>query len=270
MAKSRRSSASSRMLSAAAVGALSSLIIFFNLPSGAAAAAYRISAALAMSAAAFAPCGIKTLIKGGLAIAFQSLIVSGAVMLWQMTADPIGAACCAGAVYFDIGVPALIVCSVLGYMAACLITGILSRKFSNERFCDITLLQNGTSVRFTALIDTGNSLVEPFSGYPVIVCELSALKKAVPNDVAEFDFEQPDSTKIRLVPYKTLDSSGLLPSFFPERVYVKDGEGNLSRVKNCCVAVTTARLGEEYRAICNPNVLINNEKVGDEAYERNG
>ena len=38
--------------------------------------------------------------------------------------------------------------------------------------------------------------------------------------------------------------------------------------ENCFVAVTTSRIGGEYGAICNPKVLINNEKVGDAVYEK--
>ena len=251
-----------RLVLAAAVGAISSLVIFLDM-SGKASLFYRIVSAVMMSAAAFYPCSIRMLVKAGFAIFVQSFIVSGAVMLWQMTVEDDGMLSFAGSVYFDIGIPALIICAVIGYAAACVLSRILSQRLSPEQFCDIAVMGNGASVTFTALIDTGNSLIEPFSGYPVIVCELSALGGAVPEEVACFNFEDPISSKIRLVPYRTMDSAGLLPSFFPDKVLVHN-----RRVQNCCIAVTTARLGERYRAICNPNVL--NNIVGDEAYEING
>lgn len=259
-----------RLVLAAAVGASSSLIVFFNMPDRMTSFLYRLVAAAVISAVTVCPCRIKTLLKCCFAVLLQSFIISGIIMIWQITADPTGVLCYGGAVYFDIGIAALITCSVMGYAVAWLMSGILARRFSCEQFCDVTVMDNGHEATFTALIDTGNSLVEPFSGAAVIVCEFGALGKAVPEGIASFDFERPTQAGIRLIPYKTMDSSGLLPAFMPQKLLIKDKDGKASFTENCYVAVTTARLGDEYRAICNPKVLINNEKVGDAVYESKG
>ncbi len=256
-----------RMILGAAVGAASSMIIFFPTVSELGLFFYRIIAALAVSATAFCPCRAKKLFKCSFMLLLQSFVLSGMLMLWQVTAAPSGVVSYGGAVYFDIGIPALIICSVMGYIAACLLSGILARKFAAEQFCDITIINSGTSATFTALIDTGNSLVEPFSGDPVIVCELGALRAAVPPEIESFDLEQEVHGKIRLIPYKTVDSGGLLPAFMPEKLLIKRPEGKMISAESCYIAVTTARLGEEYRAICNPKALLNDEKVGDAVYE---
>ena len=256
-----------RIIISSAVGAMSSLIVFFNMPNGAAVFFSRAAAALAMAAAAICPCGIMTLLKFCFFILLQSFVISGVLMLWQTVSGYSGLMYCGGAVYFDIGIPALIICAVAGYAAASLLSGILARKFSCEQFCDVTVMNRGMSATVSALIDTGNSLVEPFSGAPVIVCELCRLGGTVSEEIISFDIEHSPSEGIRLIPYKTMDSSGLLPAFTPERIYVRNSENETFIAENCYIAVTTARLGGEYGAICNPKVIINNEKEGDAVHE---
>lgn len=259
-----------RLILSAALGAASSLALFFNTRSGTVVFLYRVITSLAVSAAAFCPCGAKMFSKCCFAVLLQSFILSGVMMLWQMTADPAGVLCYGGAVYFDIGIPALMICSVLGYATACLLSRLLERRLYIEQTCEVTLINQGAAAVFTALIDTGNSLVEPFSGEPVIVCESKALGCTVPGEIAKYDLNNPTQQKARLIPYKTIDSSGLLPAFIPEKMIIKTSEGKAYSADSCYVAVTETRLAEQYSAICNPMVITNNQKVGDAVYENKG
>jgi len=245
-----------RLISAAALGAAGSLIIFFPPNSPAAEFIYRGAASAAVCAVAFCPCKIKRLIRAVFGFLAASFIFSGTVLLWQITFKPMGVISCAGAVYFDIGVPALIICSALGYAAACLLSDMLHRRMPLQSSCRITVINNGSSVSLNALIDSGSSLVEPFSNAPVIVCQSSALKETMPRSLAQ-------GRGIRLIPYKTLDSNGLLSAFLPEKMFVTRQDGKLCEIENCYIAVTDKIPGENYKAICNPGIFLN-QKAGED------
>ena len=245
-----------RLSAAAALGGLSSLIIFFPPSSAAAEFFYRAAISAAVCAAAFCPCRIKSFAKAVFGFLAASFIFSGTVLLWQLTFKPMGVISCAGAVYFDIGVPALIICAGLGYGAACLLSHMLYRRMPLQSSYRITVVNNGCSASVNALIDSGSSLAEPFSNAPVIVCQSSAIKETLPPSLAQ-------GKGIRLIPYKTLDSNGLLQAFIPEKLMLKTEGGKSFEVENCFIAVIDSIPGENYKAICNPRVF-SNKKAGDD------
>lgn len=67
-------------------------------------------------------------------------------------------------------------------------------------------LNNGKILYLNGMLDTGNSLVEPYNGKKVIM-----INKSV-------------SENFFLVPYKTIDSTSLLKCFTPKKVFI-DGLG---------------------------------------------
>ena len=62
-----------------------------------------------------------------------------------------------------------------------------------------------------ALMDTGNSLCEPFSGYPVILAEKSVFNKLNGGETPE---------KIRLIPVSTVGGEALIKAFRPESLKI--------------------------------------------------
>ena len=121
-----------RLAAGAAAGAAASLIIFCPLSTAIGEFIYRIAAALVVCAAAFCPCSFKSYLKAVFGFIAASFLFSGVVLLWQITAHPIGVISCAGAVYLDIGAAALITCAAAGYAAACLISRILMVKIKMQ------------------------------------------------------------------------------------------------------------------------------------------
>ena len=113
--------------------------------------------------------------------------------------------------------------------------------------------QNGKSVQIRARADTGNTLREPFSGLPVLVCTPSALGEAVPAGLAgllERGEPPGPGSSLRLVPFESLGGSGVLPAFRPERVLCLPEKEPVS----CYVALWERGFAAgPYQALYNPD-----------------
>ncbi len=104
-------------------------------------------------------------------------------------------------------------------------------RFSGRRggTVRLRLVCGDRSVELTALRDTGSLLREPISGAPALIAEESALLPLLEPAQRQLlrctaGLAAPErlpllGTGFRLLPYRTLEGSGLLLAFRPERVY---------------------------------------------------
>ncbi|MBE7058491.1 MAG: hypothetical protein E7387_05270 [Ruminococcaceae bacterium] len=122
-----------------------------------------------------------------------------------------------------------------------------------------------------AIVDTGNSLRDPFSGEPVIVAEVSAFKEIIPNEICDLIHENnlEDITKhlasanstqwikrLRLIPYKAVGTeNGMMTGFKADVVRIREGgeqeknkDNELSGIVICLCAETVFE-NEEYKAL---------------------
>jgi len=150
-------------------------------------------------------------------------------------------------------------------VAGCLIIGYVLRhmRMSKKRYgekTDITLSVEGKEISVTGMMDTGNSLLDPITLYPVIVVEYDRISDCVPKEMSEFLKEGSDLNcnmnrrylgKIRLIPYNSVGSCDILKGFRPD--YVKIGNSD-EKIKEVIIAVTYGKLSknDEFDAILNP------------------
>jgi len=156
-----------------------------------------------------------------------------------------------GAVYFNIDAIILTVSAVACYAIISVITFMIKRKVPDSHIVNITVTYNDISVCGTALFDTGNTLKEPFSSFPVIVCERGFVEKLLPSwfDTTDKCPQTVGYEKIRYVSYKSVGGEGLLPAFKPELVIVKD-RGKKFETDTVYIAVYPKTLSAgEYNAL---------------------
>ncbi|MBQ8540696.1 MAG: sigma-E processing peptidase SpoIIGA [Clostridia bacterium] len=118
----------------------------------------------------------------------------------------------------------------------------------------LTIYTNGTKTETTAIIDTGNSLFDPITGAPVIVCERGELETIVPQGEALMEKMCEAGLKVRLIPFSSIGKAdGLMPAFLPDMVKIDGREA-----KGCLIGVTESRLCKEneYHALLNPAMLV--------------
>ncbi len=151
-----------------------------------------------------------------------------------------------GVVYYSFPPLLLVALSVMCYGLLWLSEHLMRRRAPAQRVFRVTLEMGEQKVTFPCLYDSGNHLVEPFSGHPVVVVEREVAEQviAVPHSAEEL----PVGQGWRLIPYDTLRGGGLLPAFIPHRLSVTI-PGASRNVPDCYVAVCD-RLGRgEYRGL---------------------
>ncbi len=129
-------------------------------------------------------------------------------------------------------------------------------RAAERRLVPVALVFLGRECSFTALQDTGNSLADPHSGERVLVACPHALRAALreytelfnalpPVELLELAAQLPElAGRLRLLPYRALGGSGLLPVFRPERLLI-DGQSR----SDVLVAVSPRAAGEDFEAL---------------------
>ncbi len=158
-----------------------------------------------------------------------------------------------GIVYFNF--------SPLFFIFMCCISYILIRLMqliniklhpSNDIFR--TQIHIGKSYcNLNAKMDTGNSLVEPFSMLPVIVVNEKSLSQLIPN-YEQSSIENTIKFKYRMIPFNSVGKAGVLKSFKPD--YITIYNGNKIIKKDAYVAICEDQyLNHEFDALLNPVLL---------------
>lgn len=136
----------------------------------------------------------------------------------------------------------------------------------------LLIISGGEQVRVEALLDTGNQLKDPLTGYPVVVVEYTAIKTLLPAEVqACFEREGgPDvwvvlgslgenryASRFSAIPFQSLGRvNGVLVGFRPDQVVI-ERQGQQVPVGKVMVAIYHKKLDPEgsYRALLSPDLL---------------
>ena len=141
-----------------------------------------------------------------------------------------------GIVYFDVSMTFLVICAVISYLIITIISKIMDKKAPESKEYIVTIQNNGINITCNALMDTGNNLCDPFSGYPVIMVDKGVFIQLFNKD------------KIRLIPISTVNGDSLIRAFRPEKVAIN----NFSTDK-VYIGESSAKL-DEYKVILNINL----------------
>lgn len=179
-----------------------------------------------------------------------------------------------GTVYIGINFITVIICAVVSYCAVLLINHFISKRAPQDKIFEVSIKICGLEVTELALLDTGNTLTDAVSGYPVIVVTEELIRPLYPKTLrgffsGSFILGEQDAgewqNRIGTVPVTGAAGDGLLPSFRPDYITVSDG--NITRrVGSVIVAVTAKRFENgEYAILLNRKIC---EDFGDEIYEK--
>lgn len=181
----------------------------------------------------------------------------GIMLLLWITVAPVGMVYNNGTVYFDIDLAVLAMSVVVCFALVSAISFFIERRAPKESVAIVEIFHAGQSVRVNALIDTGNSLRESFSGYPVAVAEESAVRKILPQSVSEYikGNTTSESDNFRLIVHTTVSGTGIMPAFKPDYVEIKTVSKSI-RTDKIYIAVTKNNIAAgEYGIILNPSLL---------------
>ncbi|MBQ7637704.1 MAG: sigma-E processing peptidase SpoIIGA [Clostridia bacterium] len=152
-----------------------------------------------------------------------------------------------GSVYFNINAFSLICICCAVYAGIFFFRKRFFVPSPEDMIYGAKLYYRGNCVSVRALLDTGNSVKDIYTGNPVIILEsrnASALTGQA-GELAPGNAEIP----VRLIPVSSLAAGKLLPAFTAERAVITNGPDE-REIKTPCVAVTEDKLGgEKYQAL---------------------
>jgi len=251
-----------RIVGAALLGAVGSLAIFLPFVGFWGMFAYRVFLSGLIVLAALPWESAARFLKGWGMFFLVNFFFAGAMLgIWLLFA-PRGMVYLGGIVYFNLNPMTLLV----GASAAYVLLGFAYRLSRGGRLlgtkCKVTVKLNGSSRTLNALVDTGNSLYEPFSGVPVIVCPLREvsvlLDPALADAIKSGNWHEAVTkarTRMRVVPYSAMGGKGTLPAMRVDELIIQQ-EGQLYKAGLCYMAISAQRIGEGGgQAILNPDLI---------------
>lgn len=165
-------------------------------------------------------------------------------------------------VYFNISVPLLIATCAVCYAVIWLAQRVISKHVPKNSVCDVTVTVGDRSVTCRAMIDTGNSLTDLFTGFPVIIAEYSSVERLIPYEYREFYSKKGElpqildsfSQRVRTIPYKVVGGEGILPSFKPDYILIRNKNRKV-KIENVIVSVETRAMSKmDYQVLLNSSM----------------
>lgn len=145
----------------------------------------------------------------------------------------------------------------LGALLYLLFGYLMERKRQKDSLCKVTLISKGSKLTVTALVDSGNSLVEPISGKPVCIVENGILTGLL--DV--------ENCLYRVIPYHSIGKRrGILKGYLMPEMQIEIN-GVTKVCKDTYVAVCEEYISYtrdesdcQVKMILHPSLLMKKEK----------
>lgn len=197
-----------------------------------------------------------TLIKNVLVFYLVTFLFLGSMIAIWFIFTPLGMLINNGVVYFNIPPLIIIFSAFLSYIIVWIINKFITINLPKKVFCKLSLYNSGNCCNLCAKIDTGNALKEPFSLCPVIVVDENAIYSILSDDIKNYlnNLNKTNDNSniflnnknIRVVPFTTVNSTGLMPAFKPDKIFIDNKICN----KDIYIAISTENnLTDDYKAI---------------------
>ena len=264
-----------RLVWGAAFGALYSLVLFLPEYSFLTTLAGKVACSLVMALLAYAPLAKAAFIRAVGCLYIVSFAMGGAVIASIYLTNPAsgsisvfnGTALLTGDfdyLWLSVGLGVAI---LLGYSGM-----VYLRKnwFQQSLVKEIVVGLMGRQIRLSALLDTGNQLVEPLSQLPVVVVEAGAMRNYLPANLftavissddiilskltAQLDPEW--SARLRMIPFNSVGRThGLMLGVRPDYIEVRKKNGNM-RLNSAVIGLVNRVLSKEgkYEALLHPQL----------------
>lgn len=199
----------------------------------------------------------------GLACSFLvTMLFGGVVFFISMTIQEKRILYNNGYMYFDIGITGIIVIIIFAYILLHILNGKFNKKGIQELIYNIEIKYKNKSVNLKAFFDTGNNIIDIYTGKPVILVNISELNEFFDRSILEKISLINDGNlhllipeNFRFLPVKTLTAEKLIPAFTAESVTVSN-EGCKKIIKNPTVAITNNSFDKNnYTSLISKSVL---------------
>jgi stage II sporulation protein GA (sporulation sigma-E factor processing peptidase) len=173
----------------------------------------------------------------------------------------------------DISLKNIMLASGIGYILINFCWSYIQKQLSKDKvYMTLRIEMDGDAVEVRGLVDTGNSLTDPITKYPVIIVEYDAILKLIPdsikeifrhskspnyNEIAVLSNDSLWMKRLRVIPFEALGTeNGMLVGFKPDSVYIeKDAE--TKSIKDIIIAIYSKKLSKngDYKALLHPDLV---------------
>lgn len=171
-----------------------------------------------------------------------------------------------GIAYFDIDALTLVVLTAVCWVVLKLFCRLLSFRAPHNTVYDLHIYYNDKTFLCRSLLDTGNSLTDPFTAYPVIIVYKGVFEGVFGENI--FDEKIAVQNKLRFIVCSTVSGERLLPCFKPSSVKIKSLEASFE-TDRVVVAITEKKLRNgDFEAILPPDLFVNQKCERGESYAK--
>lgn len=251
-----------RKLSAAGIGAVASLSIFIPPEMVLTLTLLKIFLCALIAFVAFGYTGFREYAVSVLFLMLVSFVFSGLMLCVWLFAAPMKMLFINGTVYFGIDTMTIILSTCAAYGVVRIIRYILDKNGKTDGKYTVIIKNNGRECRLSALADSGNGMVDCFSGLPVIVCRRDMCADVSPpaiemiennSDISDIGTQM--IKDVRIMPFSTVGKGGLICMFKAESVVIDDETNEEKYPVNALIGIVIGGR-QEYEAIFNPKILV--------------
>ncbi len=268
---SRLRFASWRLAGAAGLGAVYGILVLFPDLYFLSAIWMKFLASLFMLAVAFAPLSWKKFVQALLYFYLIAFMMGGAVLgivyfLNNFVIQPVSTGAPLPYLWLVIALGTAILLGKWGVV-------FLRKTFLQDMLkVPVTIRLQGREIAVDGLVDTGNQLLDPLTGAPVVIVEYDVLAPCLPphardcfraggevdlDKVAQCFAEAGYNIPIRVIPFTTIGKRhGMLVGFKPDEITILTGDQKV-RNSNVVVGIYSRRLSPKgtYHALLHPDLL---------------
>ena len=251
-----------RKLSAAGIGAVASLSIFIPQEMVLTLTLLKIFLCALIAFVAFGYTGFRAYAVSVLFLMLVSFVFSGLMLCVWLFAAPMKMLFINGTVYFGVDTMTIILSTCAAYGVVRIIRYILDKNGKTDGKYTVIIKNNGRECKLSALADSGNGMVDCFSGLPVIVCRRDMCADVSPpaidmiennSDISEIGTQMIKG--VRIMPFSTVGKGGLICMFKAESVVIDDETNEEKYPVNALIGIVIGGR-QEYEAIFNPKILV--------------
>lgn len=251
-----------RKLSAAGIGAVASLSIFIPQEMVLTLTLLKIFLCALIVFVAFGYTGFRAYAVSVLFLMLVSFVFSGLMLCVWLFAAPMKMLFINGTVYFGVDTMTIILSTCAAYGVVRIIRYILDKNGKTDGKYTVIIKNNGRECRLSALADSGNGMVDCFSGLPVIVCRRDMCADVSPpaidmiennSDISDIGTQMIKG--VRIMPFSTVGKGGLICMFKAESVVIDDETNEEKYPVNVLIGIVIGGR-QEYEAIFNPKILV--------------
>lgn len=254
----RKISLKRRILGSAAGGIASFVILLPTMPVILSLLG-KLFTCLIIALAAFGFSDFGSFLKSAFIFFGVNCVYAGTMLALWLFASPSEMMYNNGASYFQIPLWGIVVFTSAAYLILKLVARIMDSKADFDRKYSLTISTEKGDVTLNAIADSGNKLIDFFSGLPVIFCDFDKCSGICPNEVVyQLNSEEYDYNLIhgvRLIPCSTVSGAATAICFKPSKIVISWGENQEKEIEALIGFTKCGLNSKEFEAIFNPNIL---------------